>query len=126
MTIRNLIGILMALVIACTIIGCKAGQIVEIGPQTHFNYPNSNVRALGPVKIEMDGPGAFGMPALRTGEMDQKLYNEALAQVEGANLIIDYVKTTSLYHAPIIPIWWSTMTLEGTAARMELGRQSLR
>ena len=125
MKIHNLTGILIALAVTCTIVGCKGGQMVEIGAQTHFNYPNSNVRPLGPVRLEMDGPSAFGMPALRTGEMDQKLYNEALAQVEGANIIIDYVRTTTFYHAPIIPIWWSKMTLEGTAAKMELGKQIL-
>ncbi len=122
MTIRNFTRIFIAITIGCLVPGCKMMQIAEIGPQTHFNYPNSNVKALGPVKVEADGPSGL-MMTFRTGEMDQKLYNTAIAQVEGANIIVDYIRTTDVYYVPVLPIFWSKVKLEGTAAKMELGVQ---
>jgi hypothetical protein len=105
--------------------GCKVGEFAEIGPQSHFNYPNSNVKAIAPVKVSMNGPSGF-LPTFGTGELDEKMYNTAIAQVEGANLLIDYVKTTKIYMVPVIGISWTTNELEGTAAKMELGQQTLK
>jgi hypothetical protein len=117
--------ILFLTIAVCFVSGCQVGQVVEIGPQSYFNYPNSNVKAIGPVKVSMAGPGGF-MQGFTSGETDAQLYSKALAQVQGANLIIDYVKTTRVYYPFVFPIYWSKVELEGTAARMEIGQQILK
>jgi hypothetical protein len=44
--------------------------------------------------------------------------------VSGANLLIDYVKTYTVYAFAFI--FWSEMELEGTAAKMEVGKTILK
>ena len=111
----------------CAVAGCKVGQVTQIGPQSYFNYPNSNVTPLGPVKARVPGPGGL-MLQTATGELDAKVYREALAKVPEANLLIDYVKTTHMYMAPLwlVNVYWSEIEIEGTAAKMEVGKQVLR
>ncbi len=104
--------------------GCFSGQYTQIGAQSHFDYPNSNIKALGPVKVMVPGQGRFGSPPLPTSDDEVKLYNAALAQVEGADLVVDYVKTWRLYG--FMWWYWSELELEGTAADMEVGRQRLK
>lgn len=102
------------------------GQFFEIGPESHFIYPNSNVKSLGPVKATIKTQPTFGMPSFKTGDQESKLYYKALGQVAGADVIIDYIKTTTLYQIPIVAMFYSKTTIEGTAAKMEIGRQVLR
>ena len=96
-----------------------------MGPQTHFSYPNSNVKSLGPVKVTMKQPGSFMVPRIQTGADDERLYNQALSKVSGANVVLDYVRTTTLYVWPLPAIYWTEEVFEGTAARMETGQQGL-
>jgi hypothetical protein len=115
------VGILMMGGSACTV-----AQFHRIGPQTHFTYPNSNVKVLGPVKVQMKGPGSWFAPSIMTGETDEKLYQLAMAKVNGSNLLIDYVRTTTVYQWPLPQIFWTQEELEATAAQMEVGQQTLR
>lgn len=101
-------------------------QIIEIGPQSHFDFPNSNVRPIGPVKVKQPGRSSLFYPPMPTGDDDMALYNAALQQVEGGDLVTDYIKTTRLYSAWLVPIYWSEHEIEGTVAEMEVGRQRLR
>lgn len=113
--------------VACmfALAGCKAGQYMELGPQSHFDYPNSNVKALAPVKVKVPGHTCvlIGFPN-PTAEDDLKAYNAAIAQVDGANMITDYIMVYTFYSVPFVS--WSEITLEGTAAKMEVGQQELR
>lgn len=115
----GLLGVLLAGV------GCQSGQFVQTGTQSGFNYPNSNVTALGPVKAEVSTGVSFGMPEFMTSEIDNRLFNAALSKAEGANLIIDYTKVTRLYSFPGIPIQWASVEIQGTAAKAEVGTQEL-
>ena len=110
---------------ACGLGGCAVAQYTEIGPQSHFIFPNSNVKALGPVKVKVPGRSTWGMPPVPDSGDHLRAYNAALQQVEGANLIIDYVKIIKLYGIPILYVYWSEIELEGTAAKMEVGKQVL-
>jgi hypothetical protein len=99
--------------------GCQYGQISHMGPQSHFDFPNSNVKPLGPVKVtKMPCKAAFP-----TATDDLALYNAALKQVDGADLVIDYVKVIRLYG--LGPFTWCEMDIEGTAAKMEIGTQKI-
>lgn len=120
---------------ACTIIftlaaiilsGCTMGCMYEIGPETQFVYPNSNVKSLGPVSVKKRGNISLGGPSLRTGEDDRSLYNLALSKVAGANVIIDYYRVTELKYFYPLPFFWTESRFEGTAAKAEVGRQELR
>jgi len=107
--------------------GCTVGYLHRISPESHFAYPNSNVKALGPVTVKMQGTSSvFVPPSWMTSDVDVKVYNAALSQVDGADLVIDYIRTTTLKEWPGLPIYWTEERLEGTAAKMEVGKQKLK
>lgn len=117
-----LVAVLVLSVFA--MMGCVVGQFHRIGPQSHFAYPNSNIKALGPVSLKMKGKtSAFAMPTVQSSEIDTKVFNAALSQVEGSNVIIDYMRTTTVYKFG--DIHWTEEYLEGTAAHMDVGQQEL-
>ena len=105
--------------------GCQVGQISQLSPQSNFNYPNSNVKPLGPVKVKIPGRTCWMYPPLPCGDDESKLHNAAIAKVGGATMVVDYVQTVRLYNLYLIPLWWSELELEGTAAKAEVGKQKL-
>ncbi|MFA5865993.1 MAG: hypothetical protein WC975_15070 [Phycisphaerae bacterium] len=128
---KSLVQLLMVLLIACIVSGCAQtiGTFYRLGPQSHFVYPNSNIKDLGPVKVKMRGADKSDrFPSFMTSEMDVSLYNEALKQVDGANIILDYVRKTTIKMEPSLfgQKFQTEEELEGTAARMELGKQELK
>ena len=120
----SLLQSLVCIAFAITLVGCAQFKVVEIGPQSHFDFPNSNVTPLGPVKVKTAGGSGFMVPPLKTSEDDLKLYNEAIAQSNGATMIIDYVRTYTVYG--FLFVYWSEMEIEGTAAKMEVGKHDLK
>ena len=129
---KNFIGRLVlgvaAIALVSTSVACTAGVGARIQPSSHFIYPNSNVKELGPVKVSMFGGWSLFMPSpIRTSDIDHKLYNKALAQHEGADMIIDYVVTSEMKFIPLymVMIYYTTHELEGMAASAEIGRQHL-
>ena len=120
-------GPILLLVLFCLgLPGCQIAQFTRIGPQTHFDFPNSNVFPLGPVKAKVDGPGSvFAFPGF-SSDSEAQLYNAAISQVAGANMITDYIRTYKVYTFPLLPVYWTTLEIEGTAAKMEVGKQILK
>jgi hypothetical protein len=112
---------------AAPLAGCKSLVLQQaiLGPQSHFAFPNSDVKDLGPVRVVVTKPATLDFPEF-TSEDDLKLYNTALAQVEGANIILDYCKIVRWYtilvwpYPPIFKIQIET-ELQGRAAKMEVG-----
>lgn len=103
--------------------GCKTAQYVQHSPQTYFDFPNSNVTPLGPVKVKIAGPSSFIKPPdLITSDNDNTVYQAALAQQPGANLVINYEKMYTAYG--FFLFGWSTLELEGTACKMDVGQQT--
>ena len=130
--LKNFIGRGVLVVAAFALVGssvaCTAGVGARIQPSSHFVYPNSNVKELGPVKVNMFGGWSLFFPSpVRTSEIDHKLYNAALTQHEGADMIIDYVVTSKVKFIPayVLMIYYTTHELDGTAAVAEVGRQHL-
>src|SRR6266702_3164515 len=110
---------LVVLSTLCVSSGCTVGYFYRLGPQSHFAYPNSNVKALGPVKLKTQTKASV-MPQVTTGDNDEMVYNKAIAQVAGANILLDYVRVSTVYKWPGLPIFWTEEELEGTAAQMEV------
>ena len=107
--------------------GCTIASSVRLAPQSHFVHPNSNVKALGPVRSSAMSQIGLVPQGMRTSEMDSILYNKALAQERDADMIIDYVMTSRLLLIPLLYLnFYMTMyELEGTAAKAEVGKQVL-
>ncbi|MFA6316733.1 MAG: hypothetical protein WC943_04885 [Elusimicrobiota bacterium] len=92
--------------------------------QSHFDYPNSNVTPLGHVKGTATASGL--MPTLQDADMEEKAIAAALAQ-KGGDILVDYHMTTDVKMIPllVINLYVTTLTVEGTAVKMEIGKQVL-
>ncbi|MCK4340682.1 MAG: hypothetical protein KAY37_03025 [Phycisphaerae bacterium] len=104
--------------------GCtyQAGRFV---PNSQYAYPNSNIKSLGPVRAEVSKTWWIFTPELKLEDV-RKCYNDALSQVSGANILINYSEDTIYTTYPILSIHNVKYVLEGEAARMTVGRQELR
>ena len=99
----------------CTI---TAGGLI---PNTKFAFPNSNVEPLGKVQVE-DTKFSVLIPRVFSSTDVKGMYNDALKQ-KGGDLLINAKmknKTTIIWI-----IYINKMTIEGTAAKMEVGKQVL-
>lgn len=125
MNYKRIVCLLGGMACVVTLSGCLSAQYTHISPQSHLDYPNSNVTPLGPVKVKVPGPASFiKAPDIRTSESDRLVYEAALKQQPGANIVVDYSKIYRSY--VFFPIGWSTLQLEGTACKMEVGKQELK
>ena len=122
---RSLPLLVVAAYLALVGSGCTVGQFYRIGANSHFAYPNSNVKALGPVSVKSTRFDMLG-PSMMNSDADVKLYDKAISQVQGANILIDYIRVTTLKATPVIPVHWVEESIEGTAARMEVGQQEIK
>lgn len=121
-------NILILLIAALSLAGCTVGQTVRFTPATHFVHPNSNVKVLGPVTAEIKGGVSLMVPPpLRTSADDEKLYNAALSQQPGADVIVDSVVTSKVKMIPLymINIYFVTHKIEGYGAKKVVGTQEL-
>lgn len=108
--------------------GCTVGMDNRFSPASHFIHPNSNVKILGPVTVEQTGGmSLFVPPPIRTSTDDDKLYQAALKQQPGADVIVDYVVSTRVTMIPIpyLTLFTTTHKLEGFAAKKVVGNQEL-
>lgn len=105
--------------------GCAIGGSVRLNPNTHFAYPNSNVTAMGPVVGE-SSTVSINAPTLMSGALAEMAYKDALMK-SGGDIIVDAteIATTRMFWTPFSTIYFTSMTVEGTAAKMELGKQKL-
>ena len=117
----------LAVALVTFLSGCTLASFSRLGPQSCFVYPNSNVKALGPAHASAATDPSLVPQGLRESKMDRKLYTQALNSVEGANVITDYVVTARMKVIPLIYInlYWTQYELDGTAAKMEVGKQVL-
>lgn len=121
---KQIIKYVVIIAVCTSFFGCttKMGTFSE---QTHFSYPNSNVKPLGHVKSSMKKTRVL-FPYSYKAEDIKGLIDEALAQKPGADLLINYKTNTRITALPFPPyLIWQTVTLEGTAVSMEVGEQEL-
>ena len=102
--------------------GCSvtAGRF---GDETHFSFPNSNVQPLGHVTSTMSRWSFFVSPLGKDDAL--VLLKDALTQKPGADLVLNYTLDTKITLFPIF-IYKADITLDGTAAKMEVGEQKLK
>lgn len=112
----------LALVCAAALSACtfKAGAVT---PNANFVYPNSNVETLGSVTASKSKFGVFVAKSLSMRELED-LYRSALAQKNG-DILINARIDASVTFWEILPLFNSSWTISGTAARMTVGTQKL-
>jgi hypothetical protein len=91
--------------------------------EVYFTYPNSNVEPLGKVKASVSKGGFFSVDL--TEEDLIELLDEALAQQQGADNIINYTLTTELTNFVFVPYFTVETTIEGQAVKMEVGEKNV-
>lgn len=117
----------LAALAACSpaLVGCVN---INGSQQTHSNfvYPNSNVVKLGPTKASASRASIIFPPGFSAKRIKQ-VHEEALAKVQGANVILDYKQDTvfTMIPIPYIPIFFLNYSVEGTAARQTVGMKTL-
>lgn len=105
-----------------TLSGCSI-TTGNYGINSHFAYPNSNIVPLGHVKASTSKIGIV-IPPDFDGEDIILLTQEAIRQRSGADLLINYNLDTKITSFPFISKM--EITIEGTAAKMEVGSKELK
>jgi hypothetical protein len=103
--------------------GCST-KMGAIGDKSHFTYPNSNVEPLGNVSVQISKTGII-FPKSFEKEDVREMFSKALSQKAGADLLINYKLDTKFTSWVILPVYTTTMTIEGTAAKMTVGKKEL-
>lgn len=103
--------------------GCtfKVGDFV---PNNRFAFPNSNVECMGNVSGEVTKTGFFNAVSV-----DKALIDDVMSQAlkeKGGDLLINYKMETTVTSFVILPIFQTTLRVEGTACKMTVGRQELK
>jgi hypothetical protein len=104
--------------------GCSFG-FASLAPQSHFAFPNSNVIPLG--HAEGSKSKLCGLLFINWGSPDgddqEEATREALEQAHG-DILINVRTEASTFMIPYLFAICSTK-VQGTAAKMEVGRQQL-
>lgn len=117
-------GVLLLLVISVS--GCTIGSNAWLNPQSHFDYPNSNIVPIGRAQAEASGEmGLF--PTTMDADLMEQVINDAIKQ-KGGDMLIDYTLTTIIKMYPIVFLnfYQTTYKVDGTVAKMEVGKKTLR
>jgi len=120
----NKILYVLLLILVATMLSACTTTSGHLGDKSHFTYPNSNVKPIGPVSAEVTKFGAFSIAFSK--EDIRKVFNEALSKQAGADLIINYKLDTKFTQLGPLPLFMSTMSIEGTAAKMTVGLKELK
>ena len=106
-------------------LGCSVGAGARKLNTTHFNFPNSNVVPVGTVTGEASVTSFF-MPETNMAPLEEQAIQKALQQ-KGGDILIDctYLYKTTLIPIPIFNIYTTTLRVEGTACKVEIGKQKL-
>jgi hypothetical protein len=111
--------------VAVSSAGCTIGSATWPVSHSHFAYPNSNIIPLGHVKGE-----ASQFYLLHDMVVDPTLHEQAVQAAikqKGGDLLLDYhVRYDVKQYLPMFLLTESTWVVEGTAAKMEIGKQTLR
>ena len=118
---RIIINVLLILFFLTSLVGCIS-KLGDFESNSHFAYPNSNVTALGPVQASVTKYG-FVLGLVIDKAWVTQVYNDALKK-SGGDLLIDYKFDTST--TMIWPFSATTLSVEGTAAKMVLGKKELK
>jgi len=111
------------ILIVSVFFGCTT-KIGQFRPNSHFAFPNSNVKPLGHVSAQISRTD-FLFPKPVDKEMIDEVISKALKQ-KGGDLLINYKLSTDVTWIPYIPIYFTKVRVSGTACEMTIGRQYLK
>lgn len=112
----------LAVVVLAIITSSCSMKLGSIVPNSHYVYPNSNITPLGNTSSEIKKFSVIVPPSFKAQDVDQ-LYNSALSQHSGADVIIDYSVDTKI--TSVFIFHFLKTSIAGTAAKMEVGKQEL-
>lgn len=106
--------------------GCTQTFVTGLTPQSHFDYPNSNVYPLGHVAGQVSKTSFFVPPDLPSS-LQYEAITKALEQKPGADLLVNSIHFMDVTTIPLymLNIYTVTYRVEGTAAKMTTGMQTL-
>lgn len=102
--------------------GCSKTYFKSFEPQSHFEYPNSNVIPLGKVSGEATRSGFFTYPFVDSDLMKEAIQS-ALRKNPEADILLNFMSFET--RSDLLFIHSLTYRVEGTAAKMEIGTQKL-
>ena len=123
---KAIVLMFLMILIVCFLSSCsfKTGTSY-FDDASHFSFPNSNVTNIGRASVTLKGSEA----EFQSGKLLRKALRQAIDSKNG-DIMVDYscknvVKDTTLC---ILPISWKTyyVTVDGTVAKMDIGRQFLK
>ncbi|MCS3748922.1 PBP1b-binding outer membrane lipoprotein LpoB [Salinibacter ruber] len=94
--------------------------------RSHYVYPNSNVEPIGQTQAVLEKSSVVLTPQIERREIET-LIEKAISKRPDADILIDYKTNTkrSSYGLGIITYNKLRVTVEGTAADMEVGEKDL-
>lgn len=122
---RNLRGGLIVAVAAVALSACTMKMGIR-APNVNYVYPNSNVTPLGHVKAKSRTSVTIFMAKMFDGKMIDEALAEAAKQKGGDVLINAKIVTKATIIPLFLPIIINSLEVEGTAAKMQVGKQELR
>lgn len=122
---RSLVAWSVLLALPLLVTGCTMIHMSYPEAQSHFDFPNSNVTPIGHAVGSATTAGM--VPAIQDADLEEQAINKAIA-AKGGDLLVDYHITTDVKLIPLmfINFYTTTVTVEGTVAKMEIGKQTLR
>jgi len=114
------IGVLLCL--AFVGVGCTMGTGAILRPQSHFDFPNSNIIPLG--KVHGEATSTYFFPTPMDADLHEQAVQNALVQ-KGGDILIDYTYSYKIIMLYPLPLYITTVKVDGTACKMEIGEQEL-
>ncbi|MFN3077046.1 MAG: hypothetical protein ABT940_09250 [Alphaproteobacteria bacterium] len=126
---RYITRLLAAAALPALLSACSGPSIWVPIAQTNYAFPNSNVVPVGTAKATATRSYVvpFQTPRFADAVAYAQLRDQALKS-KNADILVDaeYHATTTIVPLYIVNIWTVNETLEGTAAKMEIGKRDLR
>lgn len=117
---------LSVIILAALFLGSCTQSYYVRKNQSHFDYPNSNVKPLGGVKVTGEASKTtFFLPPTITSDLEEKAYQDALSKTSGADLLLNIDYTWKITLIPYLNINIGKLTIEGEPASMEVGKQEI-
>ncbi len=111
-------------------VGIIVNQLIEIcdrevivyDPQSHFDYPNSNIYPMGHVEGKASKSG-FLFPPDTSSTLQYDAISTALQKQPGSDMLINSIHLMDV--TTVLFFTTTTYRVEGTAAKMKAGEQAL-
>ncbi len=121
---KKALAISIFLILFSTTAACTMFDTSFPFAQSHFTYPNSNVKPLGHATGEASTTSL--MPDFNDPNLESEAISNALSS-RGGDVLINYNERQLVTMVPllVITIYTTTVQVEGTAAKMTVGEQNL-